>query len=167
MKRESASHHAFAMLDILITLALLAVIATIALPALQPSDTLRMITAANTLAADIEYAQSISMSEPAALVSVQFDPDTARYWLAREATPDTPIERGDGSPYEVSFGEGTAEYLRAITLRLDEPKGAAGFTFDAFGRLKDESDALIVLGGATGELAVRVKRSTGSVMIGQ
>ena len=160
-----APRRAFALIDILLTVALIGVLAMIALPALRPGEALRTIAAANTLAADLEYAQSASLASPADPVVVRFVTKGTGYYLARAATPETPIARSNGEPYEIIYGAGLATHLEGLNLVLVEPPQATSVDFDAFGRLGSGLDAVYEISGGTGAIHVRVRASTGSVVI--
>jgi type II secretory pathway pseudopilin PulG len=157
---------AFTLVDVMITVALIAVIAVVALPALSPSETLRVMTAASTLAADLEMAQSASLASPDDPVVVVVVEKETRYFLARVSDVATPIQKAGGDPYEVVFGQGNASALGGLRLELVAGTAEGQIEFDGFGRLKGMADGVIAIGGETGEVRVRVRASTGSVVIG-
>ncbi len=154
----------FLLIDLLMALVVIAILVTVALPALRPNDSLKLISAATVLAADLEFTQASTLNEPQDPFIVRVDDAAARYWIARQSDPEVPITKPDGSPYEVELG--TAESFPDIGLRLEGGKDGA-IVFDAFGRLADGANAQIVLTSPTGELPVRVLASTGSVYIGE
>lgn len=156
----------FTFVELMITVALLAIAAMVALPSLRPDDPLKVIGAATMLASDIEYAQSATLASPADPTIVQFAEKQPRYWLALESDPATPILRPNGKPYEVHFGVEGAQYLAGLQVELEsDPAGA--ITFDAFGRLTQTEDARVVVGNPAGALVVTVTSSTGSVSIAE
>ncbi len=155
----------FALIDLLLTVALLGVLAMVALPALRPSDSLRAVAAATTLAADLEYAQSASLAMPNDPMVVRFVPKGTGYFLARSSDTDVPITKANGEPYEVVYGEGLAMHLEGLGLALVAPEGTDSVAFDGFGRLGSGQDAVYEITGATGSVQVRVRASTGSVSL--
>lgn len=161
----SRSAVGFALLDIMITLSLLGVIAAVAIPALRPDDSLKLISAATILAADLEYAQSATLADPDDPIVVRVDAVSASYWLARAATPEAPIERSNGDPYVVVFGSEDALLFEGLGIAVEN--GEDSVAFDGFGRLAGNDDARIVLSSDTGELLVRIAASTGSVYVGE
>jgi prepilin-type N-terminal cleavage/methylation domain-containing protein len=156
----------FTFVELMITVALLAIAAMVALPSLRPDDPLKVIGAATMLASDIEFAQSATLASPADPTIVQFADKQPRYWLALQSDPATPILRPNGKPYEVFFGQDGAQFLAGLQVELQtDPDGA--ITFDAFGRLTQTEDAHVVVGNPSGALVVTVKSTTGSVSIAE
>lgn len=154
----------FTFVELMITLALLAIAAMISLPALRPDDPLKVIGAATMLASDIEFAQSATLANPGDPTIVRIGDKIPRYWLALQSDPDTPILRPSGEPYLVHFGGPSHQFLSGLKIELlGQPGGA--IVFDAFGRLADGNDAQVRLGNDGGALVVTVKSSTGSVLI--
>lgn len=134
------------------------------MPALRPNDSLKLISAATLLTADIEFAQSATLDNPADPTIVRIDEKQSAYWLALDSDPETPISRPGGGAYEVRFGQGRHQFLEGLGLRLDDGKNNT-IVYDAFGRLDRTSDAMIVLSSPTGGLTVRVAATTGSVSL--
>lgn len=155
----------FALIDVMLTVSLIGVLAMVALPALKPSDSLRAVAAATTLAADLEFAQSASLAMPNDPVVVRFVSEGVGYYLARQSDVNTPITKVNGEPYEVVYGAGLASHLGGLELELASPAGAQSVSFDSFGRLSSGQDAVYEITGATGSVQVRVRASTGSVVL--
>src|SRR5262245_48745623 len=94
--RHAASRRrGFTLIDLMVTIAVLAVAAAVIIPGVSNNDRLRLMAAANVMTSDIELAQVMTISFPNDPIVVRFDPDNATYWLARPADPDTPISRED------------------------------------------------------------------------
>lgn len=155
-----------ALLDVMLAIVVLSIVVVAAVPALRPSEGLKLVSAATVLAADIEFAQSSSIDKPTDPTIVRVDDKEGRYWLARASAPQTPIERPDGTPWLVDFASGKQAYLQGLGLRLENGVNDA-VVFDGFGRLTASADARIVLVSPAGELPVRIASSTGSVSIGE
>ncbi len=155
----------FLLLDLLLAIVVIAILTAVVVPSLRPNDSLKLISAATMITADLEFAQSATLDDPGDPIIVRVDDDAPRYWLAKLSDPETPITKSSGAPYEVEFGTGTAEFLTDVSLTLEQGKNGA-VVFDAFGRLDQTADASIVLTAPTGELAVVITASTGSVAIG-
>ncbi|HBS28982.1 MAG TPA: hypothetical protein DEB06_05930 [Phycisphaerales bacterium] len=155
------------MVDTMMAVALLAVLALVAIPAVGPDQPLRVISAATVLASDIEFAQSASLASPSDPVVVRFDPDGGRYWLARASSPDAPIDRPGRhpvAPYVVEFGAADALYLAGVGATTQNiPDGV--LAFDAFGRLDQMGDARVTLANTSGSATVQISASTGSVAL--
>lgn len=150
----------------MLTVAIIAIIGAVAAPSLRPNDSLKLISAATILTADLEFAQSATLEDAADPTVVRVDEAADRYWLARSSAPETPIVRPSGEPYDITFGEGGSEFLAGIGIAAkDLPSGTV--TFDAFGRLEQSDDIILTLTSPTGDLTVRIASSTGSVYIGK
>lgn len=160
------TRRAFTLLDLLLTIAILAIISTIAAPSLRPNDSLKLISAATILTADLEFAQSATLEDPADPTILRVDTKEGRYWLAKASDAETPVLRANGTAYEVDFGAGSSQYLDGIGIECKElPDDAV--VFDAFGRLTLSDDIVLNLTSPTGVLTVRIAASTGSVYIGK
>lgn len=151
------------LIDLLITLALVGVIAAIAVPALRPNEPLQMVGAAVVLAADIEYAQSATLAEPADPTLVRVNAKGRSYFLARASDPEKPINRpGSRLPYTVNL---LLQHGPLSQIGIEIEGDATQLQFDAFGRLVAPADASVLITSPSSELRIRVARSTGSVFI--
>ena len=158
-------HRGFTLIDLMVAMAVLALLAVTVMPSTNPEAGMKLISAATVLATDIEYAQSATLSEPGDHTVVIFDADGGGYYLARGSAPLDPIERpgGSGDLYVVRFGEGNARMLDGVGVQegaLVEP-----IEFDAFGSVVGEGDRTVTLFTSLGIIEVDVRQSTGSVAI--
>ena len=109
----------FTLFDLLVTIAIMTMVAALVVPSLSDADRSRLIAATSILGSDIELAQVVTVSDPARPLVVRFEPAEAKYWLAYADTPDDPIPRPDtGAPYLVIFGQGRAHSAAGVTLVL-------------------------------------------------
>ncbi len=155
----------FSVVDVLVTVAIVAIVVAVALPSMAPDDLARLRGGARMLVSDLEYAQSLSLAMPADPAVIRFAPDGKSYWVARQSDPDAPVERSNGEPYTVVFGgEGQAALLPDVTATFE---GVIDETvaFDEFARLTVLDDARITLSTDLLGLTVRVKSSTGAITI--
>ncbi|TVQ29960.1 MAG: hypothetical protein EA376_14350 [Phycisphaeraceae bacterium] len=157
---------AFTLVDMMVAITIMAIVIAVAMPTLSPDEGSRLIGGARMLASDLEYAQSVSLANPADVALVRFREDGDGYWLARESDPETPMLRPGFSEeaYEIIFGEGRAALLHDMTISLDGVTDNT-LTFDAFARLTTLDDAVITLQAPTRSVDVTVSSSTGSVRI--
>jgi len=151
----------FTLVNVMVSVAVLAVVAGAMVASLTPDDRARALGAAQLVASDLEYAQSLSLSEPHDPAVVVFDAVNEGYWIARASAPDEPIERSDGSPYVVIFGQGDAEPFAGVDLRVASGTDEGMLTFDSFGRLEDLADAGLLVGISEDYAMVSVSSSTG------
>ena len=146
-------------MEVLVTITIIAVIATIIAPTLNDDSGLRLMAASAILTSDIELAQVMTVSRPDEAVVVRLDPDQNRYWLAYGNTPDTPIF----PPGVTTFGQGRA--LTAVGVVMS----ATGVTdntieFNAQGGLTDFSvDPVIRLSLNGRFFDLELSATTGSI----
>lgn len=162
----SRAARAFTLIELMITISVLLIVLLAVMPSMSMGGRTRLVAAAIALASDLEYARSVSISEPADPAVVRFDPEGAGYWLARASDPEQPITRPNGEPYQVIFGVGDANLLHDVVIALaGAPEDGGAVYFDAFGRRVPAVDANINLGNESGEILVRVVAATGDVVI--
>ncbi len=110
---------AFTLFEMLVTISVFATVAILAYPSFEDTGRLRLGSASSVLTSDIELAQVMTISHPNEPIVVRFDPLNSTYWLARAATPDTPIVLTPGAaPYQISFGRGRAADATGVTFEL-------------------------------------------------
>lgn len=172
MRRTRA---AFTLVDLLVTIAVMAVVVLAAIPAFTPDNRTRIVAAANLLIADLNNARAMSIQNPSDPVRVVIGEGGASYFLAKASDPTNPIElpTGAGGKYAVIFGEGDHIDLWEIRLApagTDHDAIAADdmpfVAFDAFGRLNpDDSDARIEVCAGTPLMTVVIRADTGDAYI--
>lgn len=164
MHRRSRIRRAFSLLEVLVSLAILAMIGAMVLPGFTNENQLRVMAAASILTSDIEYAQVLNITTPDMPVIVRIDPDNARYWLAYEWSPNTPIPREDtGEPYLVEFGTGRASAAFGVSITVVDPDHTS-FGFDPQGSVKDAATPpVITLTQGAQSITTTITLSTGSM----
>ena len=155
---------AFTLIEMLITLTVMATIAAVVAPMLSDDSRLRVMAASSIICSDIELAQVMTIAHPDQPVVVRFDPDNGCYWLAYAATPDTPLLRADnGESYEVEFGKGRARSAAGVTMTLEQaPNNTIGFA--AHGGLTDfTTTPLVKVSKSTRGIQLAIAPNTGSI----
>lgn len=159
-----ASSRAFTLVEILITIVVMAIVVAVAVPTLSADDGARLHGAVGMVASDIELAQSVALADPNDPGVFKAAADGTGYWVATSSDPDTPILTGySEEPRLVVFGEGVAAQLAGVTIDVDEADREV--QFDAFGRLAGMVDLTITLTNASGSRVILVKAATGVVEI--
>jgi len=156
---------AFSLINMLITVAVMAIVAAAIMPSIASGNQVGVTSAAYLLASDLEYAQSLSLASPEDPAALRVDPAAGAYWIARAASPDEPIMRSNGrDPYRVVLGEGDAAPARGVGIALT---GAEDDTvaFDGFGRPTTLEDIAVTLASPDGVRLVRIDADTGAVSI--
>lgn len=160
---------AFTLVDLMMTVAVMGLCALVATSSWSPSERTRVISAAQLVAGDLEFARELSVSAPADLAVFRIDPGAAGYWVARTSATEKPVARIDGEPFAVTFGSGRHALLLGITLVFKggatTPPTGGMVTFDAFGRLASGVDAEITVSGAGGAATVAISAATGDVSV--
>jgi len=97
-----AADTAFTFIEILIVIVILAIAAMMAVPMVGSADTMQIRSAANVIAADLEYAKSMAISRQK-MYSVVFDISHESYRIedADGAVINHPVKKG--FPYIVNF----------------------------------------------------------------
>lgn len=154
-----------AVLDLLVAISIMAIVMVIVIPSSSATEPVRLVGAATTLVADVEFAQSATLAAPGDPTIVRFDEVAGRYWLALESAPETPIERpgSNGDPYERVYGGEVGEVFEGVSFDL--PDGVDTLEFDSFGRLIGMDDFVVTLTNESGDLWVVVAAATGSTSI--
>ncbi len=134
---RTGRRHGFTLIDLLVTITIVAAVAALVVPALMDQDRSRLMAGAVLLASDLELAQVMTISNPQQPVVVRFKPAEAKYWLAYAATPNGPMPRNEsGEPYLVVFGQGRASTAAGVSMSVDQIAGDT-LTFLPQGGLAD------------------------------
>ena len=138
MRQPVIKRLCFTLIEMLVTITIIVVAASLVIPQLRDDSRLRLIAASQVLASDIEMAQVMSMSSPDKAVVVRFDPgNDKKYWLAYASDPTTPIQLPDTQyDYVVVLGEGPARGAIGVTISLSDVPGDV-LGFNALGGIDD------------------------------
>ena len=129
--------HGFTLIDLLVTIMIVAAVAALVVPGLIDQDRVRLMAGSTLLTSDLELAQVMTISNPRQPVVVRFNPAEATYWLAYAATPCVPMPRNEsGEPYLVVFGQGRASTAAGVSMSVDQIAGDT-LTFLPQGGLAD------------------------------
>ena len=119
---------AFTLLELLVVLVIIAIAAALVVPQAVSGSDLRALSAARTLMADLEYAQSqavVTQSD----ITVTFDQAGNSYRLSNQSQPLIhPISKKD---YVVDFD--SSESLRGVSIAAVNFNGGSTVTFNALG----------------------------------
>lgn len=158
------------LIDLLVAMGIIGVVLLAVMPMLRSEAPLQLIAGSTMLAADIEYAQSRTLSSPSDPTIVAFSDDGTSYWLAVLSEPLEPIADPDGQPWMRTMGEGKASQLDGCTIARHElpnlPDGGPELIlFDGFGRVQNDTDLALTISNHAGDQVVHVRAVTGSVAI--
>jgi prepilin-type N-terminal cleavage/methylation domain-containing protein len=122
--------HGFTMIELLIVMAILAIAAAIVVPMASSAGSMQLRAAVNIVAADLEYAKSLSISR-GQKYAVIFDKTTESYRVTDETgtTISHPVKKG--FPFVVDFrNDGRLAGVDIVDVSFD---GLAAVSFDSLG----------------------------------
>ena len=161
----TSARRGFTFINLMVSVGVMAVIAGVTLVTLEPDDRARAVGAAQLLAADLEYAQALSLASPGDPAMLNIDTANDGYWIAMSSDPDTAILRPNGEPYIVILGEGGAASFAGIDLAIVSGATGDSVSYDALGRLSELTDAVLSMTLEDQRADVSVSASTGFVTI--
>jgi len=151
------------LLEIIVTVAILALTASLVMPILTSDTMTRLQAASAVLRSDIELAQVMTAANPTDPIRVVFGANQTTYALLPASARTTPISRLDGSPYEEEMGIGRLSSCENVVISLyDVPSNE--LEFNAYGGLKDftiEPEITLTLGNET--LTIHIAATTGTM----
>ena len=155
---------AFTLIELMVVVAIAAVLATMVLPLMRNDERLRLIATASLLHSDIEFAQAMSIAQPSLPLLVKFDANANQYHIANYAAMNTPIVRDDtGEPYLVTLGVGRATAANGVDLEI-EAMIADSLLFDTHGGLLDFSSTPVITLTTDAEwLQLTIDPTTGTI----
>lgn len=156
------------MVEIMITVTILAIIGALAAPMLSPNHTTKLRSAASLLAADLDACRAESIAHGEDTRVIVFDTDAEAYHLAPSSDPNTPLDHPtSGGEYTVQFGITETAQLKGVTIQSVSVGGDDQLGFGIYGQLDQTTDATITLesGGIT--LTLTLDAATGEVSIGE
>jgi len=127
----------FTLVELILLIALIGILAWLAVPRLGAFHEIKLDTAARRVAADLRYAQGLSMTRRERH-GVLFEPAVSRYTVL-DAASRTPVENpmDRGRPLLVDFhGSGECQGVSIVSADFG---GTPGVTFDFFGVPRDTS----------------------------
>jgi prepilin-type N-terminal cleavage/methylation domain-containing protein len=154
----------FTLFEMLVTVAILAIVAAATLPALSDDTRLRLMAASALVSSDIELAQTMTIARPQEAAVIRFDAEANTYWIALVADPETPIIREEsGEPYQVTIGVGRASSADGVNMALID-LSADALEFNSQGGLANfTSTPTIELRLGTQRIRLTVSPTTGSI----
>ena len=167
--RPASSFEGFTLVELVIVILTLAIAAALAVPRMGSAASSQLRSAARLVAADLDAARIESLSHGDDPRVVVFDVDTNGYHLAALSKPTVPIAfPAGGGDYRVSFGQGRAAALGAVTVSTlgfaNEEDVTLGF--GVYGQLDQPHDATIILAADGATLTLTVDATTGETAVG-
>lgn len=159
--------HAFTLFEVMVVVVIIAVAGLVVIPIANNVTSPQLRTAANVVAADIEFCQSECINNPSSLRQIQFDTIGNKYWIATAASASTPITNpDDGQPYQNDFKTGRTRAFSGVTIKTVSVGTGNILKFDTFGQpTSTATDATIVLSVGAKTMTLTVNASTGDITI--
>lgn len=150
----------FTLVEIIIVVVIIAIAALIAVPMMSSAASVQIRSAANMIAADIEYAKSMAISRGQNF-SVVFDENTDSYRIVDQDSIVIPHPVRKGFNYEIDFRNDSR--LNKVDITNADFSAAQYVEFDCLGSPVDGGTVSLQAGGTTS--IVRVEPVTGFISI--
>ncbi len=166
--RRARRARAFTFFEVVMVILILGIIAAALVPPLGNNlYSPRLRTAANVLAADIDFCASESIAQPSSPRAIAFNTTGNRYTLLDFKALTALKNPADSRDYVNDFSTGRNAQLAGVTLQSVVSGGnpVSTVAFDAYGRPLLAADLVITLAFNSQTLTVTVKATTGDVSI--
>lgn len=159
-RRPCGRRRGFTIVELLIVVVILSIVALTAIPMMSSAASIQIRSAANIIAADIEYARSMAISR-GQNHKVVFDKDTDSYKLVdlNGVTIQHPVKKG--FPYEMKFR--TESRLSRVDIISATFNGDQIVVFDCLGSPDSGGTVTLQAGGIS--TTITVEPVTGFVSI--
>jgi prepilin-type N-terminal cleavage/methylation domain-containing protein len=148
---------AFTLIELMIVIVIIGIAAAIAVPMISSAASFQIRSAANMVAADLEYAKSLAIGT-GQNYSVVFDAANNRYWIVAGTggTVDTAIEHPvkKGFKYVIDFDSDADRRLDDVTVTNPDFGGSSTVTFDSLGSPSNGGTVVLQAGGLTRTITV-------------
>ncbi len=155
-----AAPHGFTLLEMLVTVILMAIAAAMMVPMLASNDSSYVSAGVGLIVADLDFAQTTAINDPGDNAVVHFDPAASRWWITKESTPGTILTMTTGEPYDTTMGVGRAETAINVTFSLVYATDNK-IVYDAFGRLTQAVNPVITVTSGSASSQITIDAETG------
>jgi type II secretion system protein H len=154
---KDAGLRGFTLIEVIVVIVIISIAAAMVVPMMSSADDIQLRSAANKLAADIEYAKSMAISR-GDYYTVVFDETAENYEIQDSSgtTIDHPVRK---DLYIEQFG-GTSR-LSKVRITDADFDGAASVTFDSIGSPDNGGTVTLTAGDDT--IVVNVEAVTGYI----
>ncbi len=153
----------FTLVELMISLAVLAILAELAVPLAGDSDALRLNAAERLLTSDLEHTQILAITHPEDAYCLVIHDDGSGWHIAHMDDVETPVlETISEDPLTVTIGEGRGSPASGVLLSTNANDNI--IAFDPNGGLTDftaETSITLTIGESEGMLSVAA--STGTI----
>ena len=144
-------NNGFTIVEVMIVVVIIAIAALVAVPMMSSAASLQIRSAANMIAADLEYARSMAISRGQNF-SVEFDTGTERYRIKDQAgnVISHPVKKGFN--YEIDFQNDSR--LNRVDIAKVDFNMTSTVQFECLGSPDNGGIVVIQAGGATRSITV-------------
>lgn len=162
-----AGRCAFSMIELVMVLLVIGIAAAMVVPKLESTEASRLTSAANMLAADIDYARVESITNPDDTRLFIIDADHSGYTIAPSSDPTTTISHPVANgPFSIRFGSGHAAHLDGVTVMSYAFDGDRQLGYGIYGQPDQADPATVTLGSGDYRLTLTIDPTTGEPSIG-
>lgn len=161
------AHAGFTLFEVVLVLLIIGIAAAMVVPAAANASSPRLRTAANVLAADVDYCASECIAQPNAPRAITFDAASNRYTMVNFNTAATINHPADNKPYVNDFSTGRNAQFQGVSIASITMGGTtlSTLTFDAYGKPLITADLVITLTCNSRNMVLTVSKTTGDVSI--
>jgi len=157
---QSADRRAFTLLEMLVTVILMAIAASMIVPMLASNDSSYVSAGVGLIVADLDFAQSSAINDPSDNIVVHFDSAAGRWWITQESTPETILTMSNGEPYDTTMGVGRAETASNVAFTIADAVNDE-IVYDPFGRLVQTVNPTITVTSGSASSQIVIDAETG------
>lgn len=161
VRPPASARRAFTLFEMLLTTVLIIIAAAMVVPLFGSSDSAYVSAGASVMIADLDFAQATAINDPSDDITVHFEPANARWWITTAGDPGTTLTQSNGDPYDTTMGAGRAEMAVDVTITLGGGITGDAFSYDAFGRLTQDENAIITLARGSSQTVITIDAEMG------
>jgi prepilin-type N-terminal cleavage/methylation domain-containing protein len=155
------------LVEILVVVTCLGIAAALVLPSLGNPGATQLRSAAESLVADLQYAQQFSLAHGDDPCMIVFDPVNESFGLARASNPASIITHPvDKMPYYSKFGAGRLAHLRSVSIDKVDMGADNRFAFRSLGQLDQLTPVKITLRAGKDKVDITLDPETGEATVG-
>lgn len=161
--RTKNSHHGFTIIELMLSLALMTILAALTIPLFGNNDDLQIDIAKRLLVSDLEYAQILAITNTQEEIALIVDGSNGGWHIASLDNPSVPLEDSvTGEPLVTTFGLGPAASAGNVTIESNMPGNMVAFNQNG-GLIDFTQIAVMTLRCGESTSEIQVTPMTGSI----